>query len=335
QRIHNHNLSPSLYSSFHKIITVMEVPFHVEAQYFNVPTCFCGKPTIADHDNCYCSRICAQEDAARSLFGKKSHYRDIYQVAKRKAAEAHGIALAPLGPPANASHIRGKPTLAGASDSRNRTLRKPAAHWPTLEDITAEVMAKNGNVPPRGPYMTPMPPRDGRQHYHPHLDEENRVHPIIDLNTVAAATPPPPFLKRTPRSSFFSRNSVRRTASQNMLNRLRGTEPLRVEKRDVKRGEWIPEPLARHPVEKKPSHIPIYAVPRSPPAVYPQYQPLARPSCTPSRSVRRSISLAALDNLEDPLDDLDFNHFLNRIRDDTAGMEIDPRMFFEDDSDDD
>ncbi|KAH7925158.1 hypothetical protein BV22DRAFT_459310 [Leucogyrophana mollusca] len=296
-----------------------------EPEYFKSPTCLCGKPTIADHDLCYCSPACAQEDAARSLFNNQSHYREICKIAKEAAEPSNDKQL----PPGAAVTTPAKPTARAITAAR--TTKKQGSGWPTLADITTEILTRRANAS-AGEGLSSIPPQAKLSVHNP--DERGPVLSPTDLiNLTTADGTPRHFLKRSLRSTVDLGRSIRRSASVHMLKRLKGTEPLRVEKKIGKWEEVVPEELSQPVVEQEVLNdvvnAPIIVIPRSP--ITPVEPPAERPSCLPSRFVRRSISLAALDDLEDPLwDDGDFSQVLRSMREDSEYLEIDPSSFFAD-----
>ncbi|KAG0708467.1 hypothetical protein DFH29DRAFT_1045224 [Suillus ampliporus] len=109
--------------------------------YIGVKSCFCGRPTVEDHDFCFCSPECARADAMRALGEDDCHYRKVVRAyanpgTREPAITRHksenqlrsaSIVKRPSGRPEGLRHLP-RPT-------HERTL-------PKLEEVTSSILAR-------------------------------------------------------------------------------------------------------------------------------------------------------------------------------------------------
>jgi hypothetical protein len=127
--------------------------------HMRVKGCFCGKPTIEDHDFCFCSPECARADAMRALGGDDSHYRKVVRKAYvksgapepaiyRRKSENHlrqysfakqVSAIVPyLTRPPKPIHQRNNSTI----DSQGERCARKEKMFPTLAEVTSAILAR-------------------------------------------------------------------------------------------------------------------------------------------------------------------------------------------------
>ncbi|KAG1785624.1 uncharacterized protein HD556DRAFT_101742 [Suillus plorans] len=107
-----------------------------------VKQCFCGKPTIEDHDFWFCSPECARADSLRTLGGQGDyHYRNIMQKACSNSAAPKHVLL----------RHKSERQLRSVSIARRGSVSQQAQHFPkptktlhTLEEVTTEILAGEG-----------------------------------------------------------------------------------------------------------------------------------------------------------------------------------------------
>ncbi|KAG2147443.1 uncharacterized protein EDB93DRAFT_1147313 [Suillus bovinus] len=110
--------------------------------HIGVKECFCGKPTIEDHDFYFCSPGCARADSLRALGGQGDcHYRNVMQ-------RAHTGSAAPergLSRHKSAHQLRSLSTSRHVSVSQH-PLHHPKATkaLPTIEEVTSTLLAQQG-----------------------------------------------------------------------------------------------------------------------------------------------------------------------------------------------
>jgi len=160
---------------------------------FGVKACFCGKPTVEDHDFCFCSPQCARADAMRALGGEGDcHYRNVMRGAFAKQTSG----------PAMHRHkseyqLRRASRVSGTSE-RFHHPSKPTDEktLPTLAEVTNSILAREersgGGAVAADAYV-----RDSRQ---PCEFWNESVHPI--------ATPP---LANIPLSHNGSQQTLKRS----------------------------------------------------------------------------------------------------------------------------
>ncbi|KAG1748573.1 hypothetical protein EDB19DRAFT_1825623 [Suillus lakei] len=94
--------------------------------HIGVKQCFCGKPTVEDHDFCFCSPDCARADSLRALGGQGDcHYRNVMRRAcANSAAPEHG--------PRRPFESRNESVVAQQSPPPQRTLKHSLPSKPGL-----------------------------------------------------------------------------------------------------------------------------------------------------------------------------------------------------------
>lgn len=105
-----------------------------------VKQCFCGKPTIEDHDFWFCSPECARADSLRTLGGQGDyHYRNIMQRACSNSTAPKHVLL----------RHKSEHQLRSVSIVRRGSVSQQAQHFlkptktlPTLEKVTTEILAR-------------------------------------------------------------------------------------------------------------------------------------------------------------------------------------------------
>jgi len=107
-----------------------------------VKECFCGKPTIEDHDFCFCSPDCARADSLRTLGGQGDcHYRNIIQRACASSAAPEHVL----------SRHKSEHQLRSVSTSKHVSVSQHPPHppeatkaLPTVEEITSSLLTQQG-----------------------------------------------------------------------------------------------------------------------------------------------------------------------------------------------
>ncbi|KAG1882666.1 hypothetical protein F4604DRAFT_346219 [Suillus subluteus] len=131
--------------------------------HIGVKECFCGKPTVEDHEFCFCSPACARADSLRTLVGGQGdcHYRNVMQKACANSA-APGHAL---------MRHKSEHQLRSVSIARRVSVSQQSPHPPkptktllTLEEVTTTILGREdryecGDTSVHGP-RRPFEPRN-------------------------------------------------------------------------------------------------------------------------------------------------------------------------------
>ncbi|KAG2066923.1 hypothetical protein BDR04DRAFT_897427 [Suillus decipiens] len=107
-----------------------------------VKECFCGKPTVEDHEFCFCSPGCARADSLRSLGGQGDcHYRNVMQRACGNSAAPERVLLRRR----SEHQLRNNSTSSHISRSQHpQHPLKATKALPTVEEITSSLPAQQG-----------------------------------------------------------------------------------------------------------------------------------------------------------------------------------------------
>ncbi|KAG2359161.1 hypothetical protein BDR07DRAFT_1488592 [Suillus spraguei] len=110
--------------------------------HIGVKECFCGKPTIEDHEFCFCSPGCARADSLRSLGGQGDcHYRNIMQKACSNSAAPERV----LSRHRSERQLRNISTSSHVSRSQHpQHPLKATKALPAVEEITSSLLAQQG-----------------------------------------------------------------------------------------------------------------------------------------------------------------------------------------------
>ncbi|KAG1727819.1 hypothetical protein EDB19DRAFT_174659 [Suillus lakei] len=110
--------------------------------HIGVKECFCGNPTVEDHDFCFCSPDCARADSLRALSGQGDcHYRNIMQRAYASSAAPEHALLRRQ----SEHQLRSVSIAKRVSVSRHSPHPpKPTKTLPTLEEATSSITTREG-----------------------------------------------------------------------------------------------------------------------------------------------------------------------------------------------
>ncbi|KAG1790299.1 uncharacterized protein HD556DRAFT_1446232 [Suillus plorans] len=106
--------------------------------HIGVQECFCGKPTVEDHDFCFCSPGCARADSLRTLGGQGDyHYRNVMQRAcASPAVPQHALSRH------KSEHQLRSVSISKRASALQQSSRspKPVKTLPTLEEGTTTIV---------------------------------------------------------------------------------------------------------------------------------------------------------------------------------------------------
>ncbi|KAG2362936.1 hypothetical protein BDR07DRAFT_808266 [Suillus spraguei] len=110
--------------------------------HIGVKECFCGKPTVEDHEFCFCSPDCARADSLRTLGGQGDyHYRNVM----RRAYSNSAAQERPLLRHKSEHQLRNVSTAKNISVPQQSPYPlKPKKTLPTLEEVTTTILTREG-----------------------------------------------------------------------------------------------------------------------------------------------------------------------------------------------
>ncbi|KAG1732454.1 uncharacterized protein EDB91DRAFT_675379 [Suillus paluster] len=244
-------------------------PVHI-----GIRLCFCGKPTVEDHDFCFCSPQCARADAMRALGEDDCHYRQV---------------------------MRGAYANSGAPE-------------PAIYRHKSENQLRNASIARRVPGMSQglrHPPKPTHEKTLPTLEEatssrDRRVHDTrrpfesrnegVGLIAAEPSAPPQRTLKRSLPSRAGLSNGVRGSVLAMFRNKNQQTAPLNVKKKApvINRESSVTAAVLRDMEEENEEEAALWKLLNSTEDRSPTAYPQARPITATRRSggIRRSASFA-------------------------------------------
>ncbi|KAG0708462.1 hypothetical protein DFH29DRAFT_482340 [Suillus ampliporus] len=262
--------------------------------YIGVKSCFCGSPTVEDHEFCFCSPECARADAMRALGEDDCHYRKVMRaytnsgtsepaISRHKSENQLRSVSIVKRPPGMSQGLRHPPR-----PTHEKTL-------PTLEEVTSSILAREGRYE-GGAVVSGPSVHDTRR---PFEDRNESVGPI------AAEPSPPPqrTLKRSLPSKAGLSKGIRRSVFAMFSNKTQQTAPLNVKKTAlvIRRDSSVTAAVLREMEEENDEEAALrrllnHTEDRSRPPTTAYHQ--GRPLTTTRRSggIRRSASFAGWNN---------------------------------------
>ncbi|KIJ60236.1 hypothetical protein HYDPIDRAFT_43478 [Hydnomerulius pinastri MD-312] len=334
-------------------------PFSPEQMRGNL--CFCGNPTVEDHDFCFCSPHCAREDALRALDDTECHYRDVvrraciragvpdlYGPRRRMSAEYLRAEERPdsgrplkLVRPAGAAHRRNVSTVGGDAEAPTENEQKKNGRFPTLSQVTGVVLAKKALA---GEELI-SESRD-RPRWHgfgnasassaratPETRDADALVQQISLDVIQLPEedmlPRPHTLKRAPQSTTGLKNNIRKSVAA-LFNA--GKARAQGFNKASKNNDFPALSEIRADLEIPQDRV--FGHPINAPStrdVLPASPPRRSPPLPVPRGLRRSVSFAGWDAFPtDPVDEEDtLMRVLEEMRDEMRVDSFEPRDFFD------
>lgn len=292
--------------------------------------CFCGIPTTADHEFCFCSTKCARADALRALDASESHYRKVFRRACVGPApglrhQASAGMLHPNPPPLQQSwetRLRSPKHVQPV----NMRPEQPQCHKndvyairPTLEQVAGAVFAKTartGEGLARSNYETQRRGADSKKGEvlrqrmnvgrHDYVNYAAPTPKSLYAIPMPVDAPPRPTLRRAQPSTTGLKDNIQKSVGQ-LFHNGKGKAPENAFERNF---QPHPEPstpgrVFGHPINPQfPRNNPRPHAPRPLPPVPSVVRPLPKvpatgPQCRDaptevkkSKTLRRSASVA-------------------------------------------
>ncbi|KAG2057685.1 hypothetical protein BDR06DRAFT_951293 [Suillus hirtellus] len=165
--------------------------------HIGVQECFCGKPTVEDHDFCFCSPSCARADSLRTLGGQGDyHYRNVMQRA----------CASPAVPQHALSRHKSEHQLRSVSISKRASMLqqsprspKPMKTLPTLEEVTTTILPRE-SIFEGGDTSVHIP----RRPFEPRNESVDTQQSDPPQRTLKRSLPSKPGLNKGVRDSIFA-----------------------------------------------------------------------------------------------------------------------------------
>ncbi|KAG1825017.1 hypothetical protein EV424DRAFT_1394635 [Suillus variegatus] len=120
--------------------------------HIGVQECFCGKPTVEDHDFCFCSPGCARADSLRTLGGQGDyHYRNVMQRA----------CASPAVPQHALSRHKSEHQLRSVSISKRASVLQQSPRSPKESEPRNESVDTQQSDPPQRTLKRSLPSKPG------------------------------------------------------------------------------------------------------------------------------------------------------------------------------
>ncbi|KAG2344498.1 hypothetical protein BDR05DRAFT_961895 [Suillus weaverae] len=174
------------------IFTNAFASFHV-----GVKECFCGKPTVEDHDFCFCSPDCARADSLRTLGGQGDyHYRNVMQRAcASEAAPEHTLL-----------RHKSEHQLRSASIARRVSVSRQSPHspkptitLPTPQEVTTSIIAREDSCEGRDTSV-----HNPQRPFRPQNESVDTQQFPLPQRTLKRSLPSKSGLNKDARSSIFA-----------------------------------------------------------------------------------------------------------------------------------
>ncbi|KAG1780511.1 hypothetical protein EV702DRAFT_1077971 [Suillus placidus] len=243
-----------------------------------VKECFCGKPTVEDHEFCFCSPDCARADSLRTLGGQGDyHYRNLMRRACADSAAPEHTLL----------RHKSEHQLRSASIARRVSVSqqsphspKPTITLPKLEEFTTSIIAREGSCEGRDTSV-----HDPRQPFEPRNESVDTQQFPLPQRILKRSLPSKSGLNKDARGSIFAmfRKKSQQTAPPSAkIRRESSVTGAILQEMEEEETAWG---IPLNPTEDK-----------SRPPTLAHHQVRQTPDIRRSRVIRRSASFAGLNS---------------------------------------